>query len=109
MEEQISYEVCYRYYQYEDGSGQNGTFTSSVELDLSEAAFELADHIDDYDNLGDEGRKELIDKLIPGKCGGYFIGKAYVLEVSRRELDRELNGFFEEDVDKVMIDMIESF
>lgn len=111
MEENIFYEVYYRYYQYNDGSANNGTFTDCTAFDSIEDANTLADKIDNYDSLGEEGRDKLVGDLIPGGCGGYFIGKARILKVTRKEeeISRESKGFNEEEIDKDTVKLIESF
>lgn len=85
----ISYEVRYRYYQYNDGRSNNGTYDSSVVVNSKDKAVELARRINEsalahkqekYDDMD----YELMDELIP--CGGYLIS-AKVYEVQKSSIE----------------------
>lgn len=68
----IIYIVKYKYYQYNSGSSDNGTYYNKVEMDNLEQAKLLYKQIQDCidKKLDEETEEDLINNYIP--YGGYF-------------------------------------
>jgi hypothetical protein len=90
----MTYEVHFRYYQYNTGRGDNGYRTGKREFSSrseAEAAYNeilaaYQNHYSDDDQLGKEEEK-VIDKYLPD--GGYFTDPPSLYEVSRKQLMSE--------------------
>lgn len=84
------YKVKFKYYQYNSGRGDNGTFEAFAKFDTLGEASEFVDRVNTYLDMDyvSDGEREWTDDFLMSyvSYAGYFISVGDIYSVTERKL-----------------------